>query len=206
MKFSRIAIAAVTALALAGCTEGREKEELGTIIGGIGGAALGSQIGGGSGRIIAAAAGTLLGAFAGRELGKSLDKADVAAAQQAQNKAHAAPIGQQISWSNPESGHSGTVTPTRAGTDSIPTLLEVRTYRFMGHSMSDAIAGTYRTKAELEEYMKRDPIMVLRMRMQEAGEIDPSLTREDSLAVLRRRRPHAGRRIVNVYMHDLITP
>ncbi len=60
----------------------------------------------------------MLGAFAGRELGKSLDKADVAAAQQAQNKAHAAPIGQQISWSNPESGHSGTVTPTRAGTDS----------------------------------------------------------------------------------------
>lgn len=60
----------------------------------------------------------------------------------------------------------------RARTESIPTLLEVRTYRFMGHSMSDAISGTYRTKAELEEYMKRDPIMVLRMRMQDAGEID----------------------------------
>jgi pyruvate dehydrogenase E1 component alpha subunit len=60
----------------------------------------------------------------------------------------------------------------RARTESIPTLLEVRTYRFMGHSMSDAVSGTYRTKAELEEYMKRDPIMVLRMRMQEAGEID----------------------------------
>ena len=60
----------------------------------------------------------------------------------------------------------------RARTESTPTLLEVRTYRFMGHSMSDAISGTYRTKAELEEYMKRDPIMVLRMRMQEAGEID----------------------------------
>jgi pyruvate dehydrogenase E1 component alpha subunit len=60
----------------------------------------------------------------------------------------------------------------RARTSSLPTLLEVRTYRFMGHSMSDAVAGTYRTKAELEEFMKRDPIMVLRMRMQEAGEID----------------------------------
>ena len=60
----------------------------------------------------------------------------------------------------------------RARTDSMPTLLEVRTYRFMGHSMSDAVSGTYRTKAELEEYMKRDPIMVLRMQMQEAGEID----------------------------------
>ena len=61
---------------------------------------------------------------------------------------------------------------TRARTESIPTLLEVRTYRFMGHSMSDAVSGTYRTKAELEEYMKRDPIMVLRMQMQDAGEID----------------------------------
>jgi pyruvate dehydrogenase E1 component alpha subunit len=60
----------------------------------------------------------------------------------------------------------------RARTESMPTLLEVRTYRFMGHSMSDAVSGTYRTKAELEEYMKRDPIMVLRMRMQDAGEID----------------------------------
>jgi len=60
----------------------------------------------------------------------------------------------------------------RARTESMPTLLEVRTYRFMGHSMSDAVSGTYRTKAELEEYMKRDPIMVLRMQMQETGEID----------------------------------
>ena len=68
----------------------------------------------------------------------------------------------------------------RARTESIPTLLEVPTYRFMGHSMSDAVSGTYRTKAELEEYMKRDPIMVLRMRMQEAGEIDDAgMTRLD---------------------------
>lgn len=52
-----------------------------------------------------------------------------------------------------------------------PTLLEVRTYRFMGHSMSDAVSGTYRTKAELEEYMKRDPISLLRTRMEEQGEI-----------------------------------
>jgi pyruvate dehydrogenase E1 component alpha subunit len=60
----------------------------------------------------------------------------------------------------------------RARTESLPTLLEIRTYRFMGHSMSDAVSGTYRSKAELEEYMKRDPIMVLRMRMQATGEID----------------------------------
>jgi len=59
----------------------------------------------------------------------------------------------------------------RARKDSLPTLLEVRTYRFMGHSMSDAESGTYRTKAELDEYMKRDPIALLRVHMQENGEI-----------------------------------
>jgi len=59
----------------------------------------------------------------------------------------------------------------RARTESVPTLLEVRTYRFMGHSMSDAVSGTYRTKAELEEYLKRDPITLLRTNMQDAGEI-----------------------------------
>lgn len=118
MKTTRIAILAVLMLAVAACTEGREKEDWGTILGGVGGAVIGSQFGSGSGRIAATAAGTLIGAFAGREVGKSLDKADLAAAQQAQNRAHTAPIGEKITWSNPESGHSGTVTPTRQGTDS----------------------------------------------------------------------------------------
>jgi pyruvate dehydrogenase E1 component alpha subunit len=63
----------------------------------------------------------------------------------------------------------------RARIEQTPTLVEVRTYRFMGHSMSDAVSGTYRTKDELEEYLKRDPIMLLRMHMQEEGE----LTEED---------------------------
>ena len=52
-----------------------------------------------------------------------------------------------------------------------PVLLEVRTYRYMGHSMSDAVSGTYRTKAELDEYLKRDPINLFKARMLEIGEI-----------------------------------
>jgi pyruvate dehydrogenase E1 component alpha subunit len=60
----------------------------------------------------------------------------------------------------------------RARTGHIPTLIEVRTYRFMGHSMSDAVSGTYRSKAELDEHLKRDPIALLRAHLTEADELD----------------------------------
>jgi pyruvate dehydrogenase E1 component alpha subunit len=59
----------------------------------------------------------------------------------------------------------------RARTESMPTLLEIRTYRFMGHSMSDAVSGTYRTKEELEKYLKRDPVVLLRTTMEEDGDL-----------------------------------
>jgi pyruvate dehydrogenase E1 component alpha subunit len=61
---------------------------------------------------------------------------------------------------------------SRARTESKPTLLEIRTYRYVGHSMSDAAHGTYRTKEEVEQYRQRDPIVLLRDRMIEDGLMD----------------------------------
>lgn len=50
-----------------------------------------------------------------------------------------------------------------------PYFLELMTYRYRGHSMSDSNA--YRTKEEERMWSKRDPIIMLRDRLIEAGEI-----------------------------------
>ena len=60
----------------------------------------------------------------------------------------------------------------RARKQSHPTLLEVRTYRYMGHSMSDPLHGVYRTKDEVEEQKARDPISHLAGKLKEDGVID----------------------------------
>ena len=55
----------------------------------------------------------------------------------------------------------------RARTKNEPTLLEVRAYRFMGHSMSDP--GNYRTREEIAKYQERDPIILFKDSLKEAG-------------------------------------
>ena len=55
----------------------------------------------------------------------------------------------------------------RARAESLPILVEAKTYRFRGHSMSDP--AKYRTKEEVEEWMKRDPIRILAQRIYELG-------------------------------------
>lgn len=47
----------------------------------------------------------------------------------------------------------------RAREQKLPTLIEAKTYRYRGHSMADP--AKYRTKEELEEWTKRDPIKML---------------------------------------------
>ena len=58
----------------------------------------------------------------------------------------------------------------RGRKDYLPTLLEIRTYRFMGHSMSDP--GNYRTRAEIEKYQERDPINLFVASLKEEKIVD----------------------------------
>jgi pyruvate dehydrogenase E1 component alpha subunit len=72
----------------------------------------------------------------------------------------------------------------RARSEKHPTLLEVRTYRFMGHSMSDPIHGHYRTREEVEDQRKRDPITVWSHRLMEDGLMDEAAVRSMDKEIL----------------------
>jgi pyruvate dehydrogenase E1 component alpha subunit len=58
----------------------------------------------------------------------------------------------------------------RARETSMPTLIEVRTYRFRGHSMSDP--AKYRTQAELDEHKRRDPVSRARTELVSRGYVE----------------------------------
>ncbi|MGH7583321.1 MAG: pyruvate dehydrogenase (acetyl-transferring) E1 component subunit alpha [Gemmatimonadales bacterium] len=64
------------------------------------------------------------------------------------------------------------VAVARARAGDGPSLLEIKTSRYVGHSMSDAASGTYRSKEALETERQRDPIVLLESRMRELGMLD----------------------------------
>jgi pyruvate dehydrogenase E1 component alpha subunit len=66
----------------------------------------------------------------------------------------------------------------RARREKIPTLIETRTYRFRGHSMRDPAAALYRTREEVEEWKKSDPIVLLWDRMSRDGIISDAEYKE----------------------------
>jgi pyruvate dehydrogenase E1 component alpha subunit len=56
--------------------------------------------------------------------------------------------------------------------EHLPTLIEARCYRFMGHSMSDPVHGHYRTKEEVEEQKLKDPVRRYFEQLKAAGVFD----------------------------------
>jgi pyruvate dehydrogenase E1 component alpha subunit len=58
--------------------------------------------------------------------------------------------------------------------ESMPTLIEARCYRFMGHSMSDPVHGHYRTREEVDGQKLKDPVRTYFEHLAETGLIDPA--------------------------------
>jgi len=109
----------VATVALVGCSSNPEhNRQVGTVLGGVAGGVLGSQFGSGSGKTAATIGGTLLGTWVGNKVATSMTQGDRVYYERAANEAYSAPVGESISWSNPESGHGGTITPTREGTNN----------------------------------------------------------------------------------------
>lgn len=114
MRTMKILAAAIAiAVGATACT-GPSRSTIGGVAGGVAGAALGSQFGSGTGQLVAVGAGALLGALLGSEVGSYLDQQDQQYAGQAIQQAYAAPTGQQVAWSNPDTGNYGYVTPQPA--------------------------------------------------------------------------------------------
>ncbi|WP_029008877.1 RT0821/Lpp0805 family surface protein [Azospirillum halopraeferens] len=128
MRLSRsVAALLCSALLVTGCMSsgtgggygygdgGGNKQMAGAVLGGVVGGLAGSRFGGGTGKLVAVGVGTLLGAALGSAAGASMDRADLAYAQQAERTAYGAPVGQTISWNNPQNGNWGSYTPVRDG-------------------------------------------------------------------------------------------
>ncbi len=115
MKKQVLAMVAAFALLVSACEsmEERPGETMGTLIGAGLGAIVGSKIGDGNGQTVATAIGALAGAWAGNQLGKALDEKDKQQAEQvAQGSLENNESGVSSTWSNPDSGNSGSITPT----------------------------------------------------------------------------------------------
>ena len=67
----------------------------------------------------------------------------------------------------------------RAREELKPFLLEIRTYRYRGHSVADANHEKYRTKEEIEEYKRnKDPINVLKSHLIADGTLTEDLAKK----------------------------
>jgi len=92
------------------------KAMLGGATGAAAGGLIGAAAGGGTAGIIG---GVLLGGLLGGAIGNALDQRDKRLAMEAaQQSFENSPTGTSTEWRNPDSGHSGTITPTRTYQDA----------------------------------------------------------------------------------------
>lgn len=90
------------------------EQVVGALLGAAVGGLVGSQIGGGSGKKVAIGAGVLAGGLLGHQIATKMSCKDLEYHNKTtQNSLENKPVGTSSSWQNPDSGHSGTVTPTK---------------------------------------------------------------------------------------------
>jgi surface antigen len=108
-----VAVVALIGLLTTGCATMEANPK--TTIGAVGGGTLGGLIAAAAGGNPAAIAASVIGGIlVGGLVGNLLDERDRRLAAEAQQKAlESAPAGSSVAWRNPDSGHSGTVTPTK---------------------------------------------------------------------------------------------
>lgn len=108
----------VAGLLAAGCAS-MSSEDLGGVIGAGVGAAVGAEVAGEGDETLGAVVGAVLGGLVGRKIGAYMDDRDrrQTAAALENNPTH-----QTSSWTNPDTGYTYSVTPTRtyAGDDDTP--------------------------------------------------------------------------------------
>ena len=86
------------------------REKLGAVLGGVLGGAVGSQIGDGKGRTVAAISGAVIGILVGQSIGRHMDEIDQNCTGQTLEYA---PDDVPVSWRDPDTGNTYTVTPVR---------------------------------------------------------------------------------------------
>ncbi len=112
-----IAVLVGVALLMSGCAQTGEtirdnpKTTMGGMLGAASGGLIAAAAGGGAAGIVG---GVLLGGLVGGAVGNALDQKDKEMASRAAYQAFEhAPSGQPSAWRNPDSGNSGSITPTR---------------------------------------------------------------------------------------------
>ncbi len=94
------------------------KQGAGGLMGTVAGAAIGAQFGKGSGKVLAAGLGAVAGGLLGSSIGASLDEKDKKMAESSTQVAlENVQSGKTTSWKNPDSGHSGSITPIKTFED-----------------------------------------------------------------------------------------
>ena len=112
-NIAKVVLISVFVFPLLSCT----KEDSGTLLGGVGGALVGSAVT--NNNTVGVAIGTLAGAYIGRNIGRKLDKADQQKMYQTTQAALETGVsGNAAQWYNPDSGNSGSVTPQPAFNNS----------------------------------------------------------------------------------------